>query len=302
MRTIPYGYRMKNGNIVVEQNEAEIVRYIFKEYICGLSYKKLANKLNNEGIIYSEGCEIWKLGTVKKLIAREHYIGKNGYPRIISDEEYYTAQRLSKERRRAVGGPTADIAAMKKITVCGECGHQLERFGNKYRGVSRFYWRCINDDCERIGYSITDDMMTNALDRVITTSEHNTVQNIRYEPNSKIIYQQNQINQMLDSDKADYDRIKEEIVRLASMKYDSIDYRCSDIQAEKITYLIENYEPDIEKRAEFIRECVSRIIINNEHDFIVELIDGATLKTYIERMKKNEREDCNNHSSEKDNG
>ena len=135
MRTIPYGYRMKNGNIVVEQNEAKIVKYIFDEYIGGLSYIKLADKLNAENIIYSNGCEIWKLGTVKKLIAREHYIGKNGYPRIISDEEYYTAQRLSKERRRAIGGPTLDLAEIKKITICGECGHRLERFGNKYKGV-----------------------------------------------------------------------------------------------------------------------------------------------------------------------
>ena len=288
MRTIPYGYRMKNGNIVVEQNEAKIVKYIFDEYIGGLSYIKLADKLNAENIIYSNGCEIWKLGTVKKLIAREHYIGKNGYPRIISDEEYYTAQRLSKERRRAIGGPTLDLAEIKKITICGECGHRLERFGNKYKGVSRFYWRCINDDCTKLGFSITDDMMTDTLDKAITTSEHSTAQNIRYEPNSKIIYQQNQINQMLDSDKADYDRIKEEILKLASLKYECIDYKCSDIQAEKITYLIENYEPDIEKRAEFIRECVNRIIIDNEHEFIVKLIDGTTLKTYIERTRINE--------------
>ncbi|WP_072419340.1 recombinase family protein [Ruminococcus sp. YE78] len=288
MRTIPYGYRMKNGNIIIEPEESEIVKYIFKEYIGGLSYKKLADKLNAKGIIYSEGCEIWKLGTVKKLIAREHYIGKNAYPRIISDEEYYTAQRLSKERRRAIGGPTADLAAMKKITICGECGHRLERFGSRYKGVSRFYWRCINDDCTKLGFSITDDMMTYALDRTIISSEHKIVQNIGYEPNSKIIYQQNQINQMLDSDKADYDRIKEEIVKLASLKYESIVYKCSDKQAERITDLIANYESDIEKRAEFIRECVSRIIINNKHEFIVELIDGTALKSYIERTKKNE--------------
>ena len=183
---------------------------------------------------------------------------------------------------------TEDNLLLRRIVMCGECGERLTRFESQYKGVSKFYWRCVNDDCSKLGYSIIDDMMTDALDRAIITSEHKVTPVCQYESNSKVIYQQNQINQMLDSDKADYDRIKEEIVKLASMKYDCIEYKCSDIQAERITELLTNYEPETEKRAEFIRECASKIIVNNEYEFIVELIDGTALKTYIERTNKNE--------------
>ena len=90
---------------------------------------------------------------------------------------------------------------------------------------------------------------------------------------------------MLDSDKADYKRIKEEIVELASLKYECIRYNCSEKQASRIAELLTDYVPDCDKRAEFIRECISRIIINNESVFTTELIDGTAISSQIERKK-----------------
>ena len=40
-RTLPFGYRMRSGNIVVVEDEAEIVRMIFASYEEGSSYEKL---------------------------------------------------------------------------------------------------------------------------------------------------------------------------------------------------------------------------------------------------------------------
>lgn len=90
---------------------------------------------------------------------------------------------------------------------------------------------------------------------------------------------------MLDSDKADYERIKEEIVKLASLKYECISYNCSEKQASRIAELLAEYTPDSDKRAAFIRECISRIAINNEGIFTAELIDGTNISSQIERKK-----------------
>ena len=38
-RFIPYGYTMRNGRTVIEHGEADIIRYIFDEYIKGASLK-----------------------------------------------------------------------------------------------------------------------------------------------------------------------------------------------------------------------------------------------------------------------
>lgn len=284
IHTIPYGYRMVGGEIVIMPEEAEIVRIILNEYIGGLSYRKLAEKLSAEGYIYYDDGGKWSLGAVKKLIFRDCYIGRNGYPRIITDKDYFTAQELSEKRRRNQIKATNDNRLLRKITMCGECGRRLERFGSQYKGVSTYYWRCMNPDCIRLGFSITDDMIIDALDMAILTAEHHSIEcKPTYEPNSNVIYQQNQIDQMLDSDKADYDRIKDEIVNLAALKYECVAYSCSEIQARKISELLENYTPDCDKRAEFIRHCVSRITINNERIFTVELIDGTSIKSIIER-------------------
>lgn len=41
-RHIPYGYKIESGKTVVEQQEAEIIRKIYRQYAEGLSYKKIA--------------------------------------------------------------------------------------------------------------------------------------------------------------------------------------------------------------------------------------------------------------------
>lgn len=289
LHIIPYGYRRVNGNIVVHPEEAQTVKLIFREYIGGLSFRKLARLLQEKGYVYVNESGKWSMGALKKLVDRECYIGNDGYPRIISDDDFQKVKELESSRRKNHLKATEDNLLLRRIVMCGECGERLTRFESQYKGIQTFYWRCTNSDCSHLGFGVTDETLATAFDRAIASADReNDISVISYEPNSKVIYQQNQINQMFDSDKADYDRIKEEIVRLASMKYDCIDYKCSNIQAEIIAELLAEYEPEIEKRAEFIRECVSKIIINNEHEFIAELIDGTSLKTYIERTRKNE--------------
>lgn len=286
MHTIPYGYRMAKGNFVIMPDEAEVVKMIFKEYIGGLSYRKLAEKLMAEGYIYCDESGKWSLGAVKKLVFRDCYIGKNGFPRIISDKDYMTAQELSEKRRKNQLKSADDNRLLRKKTMCGECGKRLERFGTISKGKSIAYWRCMNPDCTRLGFSIVDEMMIDALDRAILNAEQYCSQSkTMYEPNSKVIYQQNEINRMIDSENIEYERIRDEVVRLASMKYDCIRYNCSDKQAERITELLMTYKPATEKRAEFIRECIRQITINNEGVFTAELIDGTAISSQIERKK-----------------
>lgn len=284
IHTTPYGYRMVGGEIVIMPEEAEIVRLIFNEYIGGLGYKKVAEKLTANGYNYYDDGGKWSQGAVKKLIFRDCYIGRNGYPRVVSDTVYQTAHKMSENRRKNEINSTDDNRMLRKITMCGECGRRLERFGAVSKGKSIAYWRCMNPECTRLWFSIVDDMIIDALDCAILTAEHKIMSgSSTYEPDSRVIYQQNEISRMIDSDKVDYDRIKDEIIWLASMKYDCVKYSCSDKQVARIDELLANYTPECDKRAEFIRHCVSRVTINNERIFTVELIDGTSIKSIIER-------------------
>ena len=58
-RFIPYGYTMRNGRTVIEHGEADIIRYIFDEYIKGASLKDLAEELTARKVPYTEKTEVW---------------------------------------------------------------------------------------------------------------------------------------------------------------------------------------------------------------------------------------------------
>lgn len=75
-RFIPYGYTMRNGRTVIEHGEADIIRYIFDEYIKGASLKDLAEELTARKVPYTEKTEVWdniEFGTLieSKQIAKQ---------------------------------------------------------------------------------------------------------------------------------------------------------------------------------------------------------------------------------------
>lgn len=280
---VPYGYRRVNGEIVIFPDEAEVVKLIFREYIGGLSFRKLAKLLQEKGYIYCDKSGKWSMGAIQKLMNRECYIGKNGYPRIVSDEDFKKIQELSAARRKTPLKPS-DICRFRKITVCDVCGKRLERFGSGYKGVNTYYWRCKNPNCAGLGFGLTDSRLINAFDTAVSENRRIIPQKQNNESlDNKIRYQQNEINRMTDSDKADYDRIKEEIIKLASLKYENINYICSDKQSEMITEMLNTYTSEADKRYGFLEKCTKKIRIVSDGIMRIELIDGSVLTAEIER-------------------
>ena len=49
-RYLPFGYRIRNGEIVIEPVEANIVRKAFEEYAAGASYASIAMAFQYSGV------------------------------------------------------------------------------------------------------------------------------------------------------------------------------------------------------------------------------------------------------------
>lgn len=75
-----YGYEMINGNVVINQREAGIVRQIFRNYISGMSFTMSARKA---GITLSHS-------SVKRILLKKCYVGDDFYPAIIDRETFLT--------------------------------------------------------------------------------------------------------------------------------------------------------------------------------------------------------------------
>ena len=98
-RSIPFGYCVVNGRFAVNENEAEIVRKIFADYIGGKSLKTIAQNLNEKiEIPYNSGKEKWNKNMVCRILENKKYIGENGFPQIISESDFKLAAQIKSER------------------------------------------------------------------------------------------------------------------------------------------------------------------------------------------------------------
>ncbi len=68
------GYRYHNGTLVIEPQEAEIVRRIFREYLSGKGVVTIANRLNADGIVTRYGNQ-WHKRSVTCVLQNYAYTG-----------------------------------------------------------------------------------------------------------------------------------------------------------------------------------------------------------------------------------
>ncbi len=91
------GYdRGENGEMVINEDEADTVRIIYAEFLSGLSFTQIAKELTDMGIKSPAGKDVWSGGTVKSILMNEKYKGcallQKGYT-----EDYLTKKRVKND-------------------------------------------------------------------------------------------------------------------------------------------------------------------------------------------------------------
>ncbi|WP_242230389.1 recombinase family protein [Bacillus cereus group sp. BfR-BA-01491] len=71
---VPYGYDRVEQKLVIKDEEAEVVRQIYKWYNDGWGFKKISNELNKLGI-KPKNNNVWQLTSVQRLIRNTIYKG-----------------------------------------------------------------------------------------------------------------------------------------------------------------------------------------------------------------------------------
>lgn len=163
----PYGYDAVNGKLVVNEQQAEIVRLIFSEILSGKSLHKIADALNQRNILSKKGGR-WKANTLRNMVVNEKYIGdalfqktysdsqfnrhKNGgekeqylirdhHEPIISREDFEAVQKVIEQRGKEKGIEKYSEKYQKRYPfsgkiICGQCGGTFKRrthsSGRKY--------------------------------------------------------------------------------------------------------------------------------------------------------------------------
>ena len=64
-----------DGNLIIDPEQAEIVKRIYREYLEGLSMDKISAGLERDGILTGAGGKRWHTSTINKILRNEKYIG-----------------------------------------------------------------------------------------------------------------------------------------------------------------------------------------------------------------------------------
>lgn len=97
-RKIPFGYQVQNGRINCQPEEAKFVRSIFSHYLLGSSYSQIADEMARQGVRYHQHTAQWNKHMVKRILENERYLGMDGYPRLVTDEEFLAVRLRRREQ------------------------------------------------------------------------------------------------------------------------------------------------------------------------------------------------------------
>lgn len=157
----PYGYDyiVDEKKLVINEKEAEVVRNIFNMYIDGYSDRKIAIKLNEDGIPTQKGGP-WRENRIRYMLTNPIYIGnlrwgvrinqneafevENAAPSIISKETFDNAQKIRHSRRRFHGRQATSDFIFSGVLRCVRCGGPLKGHTKREKGRRYKSYRCIN--------------------------------------------------------------------------------------------------------------------------------------------------------------
>jgi site-specific DNA recombinase len=75
---VPYGYKVIDGAVKVNEEQAAIVKRVFDEFIEGKTCYRIAKKLNEEGI-RTKNNKTWTPTMIRRMLDTESYTGFNTY-------------------------------------------------------------------------------------------------------------------------------------------------------------------------------------------------------------------------------
>lgn len=190
------GYdRDKDKNIVINEEQAKVVRRIYREFLSGYACSAIAKRLTEDGIPTPTGKKQWRTGVIQSILTNEKYYGcaylgktckrdvlskervaseevyyvENSHPAIIQKDTWDLVQ-LEMARRQEYrtcsetgNGKYSSKYPFSKKLICGECGMIYRRHAQFKKGKYVRTWVCIthkrkgNEYCSQ-HYILEDDI------------------------------------------------------------------------------------------------------------------------------------------------
>ena len=280
-RMTTYGYGYIDGKLSVIESEAEIVRRVFKEYCNGAILSEIGQSLTREGVEYYMGCTQWNKNRIKRVIENEKYIGADGYPQIVDEDEFVYANKLKDNRGRPQAiRHSSEVETARDIVYCGQCGRIM---GRRSKWRSREKWLCPNG-CKQDIY-IADSEIFGGLQYVFNkVNAHPELLNGEetddcYNQTMDVLRLNNDIHRLLDSKEPNFEEGKNLIIKCAALKFQE----CTDdprrVYSSKVLTEMQHFAETQVLDSDLIRKVVEKVIVNKTGEIVVQFINGSKVSS-----------------------
>ena len=99
-RLIPYGYKMENGVLLVNEEEAEQVRRIFEMHVNDMGVYAIGKMLYEEQIPFFTDTRDKAIKKASAILYKPIYTGAKGYPAIIDKDTFDKVQTMKPQAFR----------------------------------------------------------------------------------------------------------------------------------------------------------------------------------------------------------
>ena len=267
-RKLPFGYCLRNGQVREEEQEAGLVRLIFRRYGEGASYGKLADELNTLGCPYAPG-RPWNKNMVARILQDGRYLGNAEYPRLLSPELFHLAQSARPDVSGRLKRP--EVKDIRVLARCAQCGEPMRR-------MRKNYWYCSN--CMASPSKIKDEALILCVERFLRGLRERP-ETIAPTPaaegeNEAVRTAQDLLARELEQAEFDEAAAKAQAIALASARFDALG--SGDYETMRLRYLLNGAEPGGGLDTALLRQVAAAVLIHPSGAVSLKLRNGQTLE------------------------
>lgn len=316
-----FGYKNENKKLVVDNNEAEIVKMVFSMYAKNISSTQIMHYLNNNNIPTKQNKK-WYVSGIISMLKNETYIGKRKVKnvihideslRIIEDELFFKVNEIRKGKQNFKVKSTNIINPFVGLFRCG-CGSSVIVNTNSNR---KPLYKCGYRQLKACGkFGVTNyKNLNNVMATFLSNEIFKINDNVEYK--EKLESELNNVNIELSNVCSFIDKIdskKEKILNLyldeminkttyiykndeIEKEFETLQNRkeIAEVRIEKIKSELDNMkidlvefekEMDIEKFKYYIQKIVSKITIQKDDEFVKLGEFKSYFRSYLQQAYK----------------